>query len=288
MPELSAIHFLIGIAVLLGVAYAAYRQYEKKKKSDITIPLPERLRTDLKFGYYGTLGNQIKETFDHINVLWEAPMTGSDPIRSIRDAGIDTILDVQACVFKHNSRWDSSFRENAEELLTIFFDQLRSEGILHLIKVIVPIDEPNATTKEADLRQAVEVIRKVIPNYHELDGVKLASIYYGGKPYFATELFDIIGFDKYNRRSGIFSPGAMYDELKSLLKPGQQTIIMPGGSYGQDPTPFVNFAHANPEVWGVIPFMWATTEDDGSPVPGIRDLPVRDAYVRAGESLVSI
>ena len=61
--------FIIGAAILLvaGIAYAASK---KKDGKDYTVPAPATLRTDLLFGYYGTYGNQIAETTDHVNLVW--------------------------------------------------------------------------------------------------------------------------------------------------------------------------------------------------------------------------
>ena len=48
------------IAMLLVVLFVAYKLYRKWKTTDIKIPVPNELRKDLKFGYYGVLDNTLQ------------------------------------------------------------------------------------------------------------------------------------------------------------------------------------------------------------------------------------
>lgn len=41
------------------------------------------------------------------------------------------------------------------------------------------------------------------------------------------------------------------------ITPNQQVLILPGAAFGQDPSAFIAYAHSTPQVWGVVPFIWA-------------------------------
>ena len=84
--------------------------------------------------------------------------------------------------------------------------------------------------------------------------------------------------------------GCDTEQLRVLRRgqAGAHTLLFPGGysDCKQDPTPFINFAHANPEVLAVVPFLWCSVPWES--FKGIRDVPeVKDKYVAAGLSIVN-
>lgn len=283
---------LLALLLIAGAAYAASR---KRHGQDIDIPAPDVLRTDLLYGYYGTLvddtQDQVAETADHVNLVWLWDFLSAAESATIlkRMPGVFGVLDCCAYLFE---RADGRvlLRPDAEQRLRAAFAHLRDAGVLHQINMLVPIDEPNLSANETvigHLPAAAEIMRRVAGEFDETRGVLLGCIYLGGKRMPHIGLWDVVGFDIYGRRSGIFEPGGRYDQMKRLLRPDQRTIILPGGysDHKQAPTPFINFAHRNPEVMIVLPFLWCTVPWEK--FRGIRDLPdIRPLYEAAGRAIV--
>ena len=286
---------VIAIVIAVIVLRNAYKRHQEWRVSDIDIPPPDKLRTDLLFGYYGVLDNkldgeqssQVDETKNHTNLLWEFNLKSPDAvINNIRKAAMFTVLDLAPYLFTNISRENNIFNENAEQNLRDWLDRLKREDVLKYVKGLAPIDEPNLNTTKPDLLKALAVMRKVIPEYQELSGVKLFCIFTGYKEFFCVDEFDVVGVDKYERKSSILAPGDIHDQLRKKMKPGARTMLVLGGSYDQDPVPFLNYAHLHDEVLLVLCFLWADTEDNGEIIHGIRSRSVKDAYIKAGLSIV--
>ena len=120
----------------------------------------------------------------------------------------------------------------------------------------------------------------------ELRGVRLACVYAADKPFICQELFALVGFDDYDMKSHVLVSDK-YKQLKASLRPGQQIMIIPGGCYGQDPKPFIDFAQANAEVGAIVCFLWYDNKTNTVGAPGIRSGPLRSAYREAGRSVIS-
>ncbi len=245
--------------------------------TDAVIPASTSLRSDLYFGYYGG-GNAI-EALSHTNMLFESGLNGDEPqARNIEAAKLPTILDIGAQVYQGALNTDRTVNVNAESLLRARFDEFRRRDILKYIVALYPIDEPDLNVYRADvIRQANAVTRKIAAEYPELANVKLAVIYSNADKLFAVETFDWVGFDRYDGLSGILTNGE-YARMMSKLRPDQRTIIVPGGAYGQDPIPFLNFAETHPEVIAIVPFIWSDFDDK----KGIRSNGMAKAYCLAG------
>ncbi len=65
-------------------------------------------------------------------------------------------------------------------------------------------------------------------------------------------------------------------------------IVMPGGAFGQDPTPFVNWAMGHPEVVAMVSFCWFGPREPNDKWVGIGTSTLRAAYVAAGKKLTGI
>ena len=249
-----------------------YKQYKKFKcmlKQDLT---PNGIRKGMKFGYYGCFHNQVNETRDHTNLLWEIRQKPLEQvIANIRSANTDTVLDISTELWQANTEGHNVVRDDAEIKLRGLLSTLRKEGVLHLVTVLYPHDEPNLSRygiTEKELRRAISVTRKVASEFYELMGVKVGVIYYGGSyPYPCIDLFDIVGMDWYERSSEyLFLPkeGIYEKYILSKLHPGQQVWVVPGGYVKQDPKPFVNWANSKSVVYGIIPFIWNHPKYNGT------------------------
>lgn len=283
--DLIAPGVVAGIATIFGIY-----KYIHRPVKDVVIPAPTVLRTDLMYGYYGRLGDQVAETIDHVNILWESQFEGEfHMIQNILAAKLPTVLDVATQCFQkiEETGRNYHYRADAEELLRATFMRLQANDALRYVKYLSPLDEPNTNTNIVDLLASIRTCKKVALEFPELTDVKFAVIY-AAKPetYDCIALFDLVGLDDYDNKSKIFTNGT-YARLKAQLRSNQKTIIMPGGGFGQDITPFINFAHSNPEVFAVIAFVWFGHMSPNDTWIGIGDdkNPLKSQYVQAGKLL---
>lgn len=254
------------------------------------IPEPAVKRTDLYYGYYGCVGDQALQVKDHTNLHWESQFDGVGPtVDNILLMNRATVLDVGPQMFirvdDHGKNW--VYNPQAVPALWSLFDNLRAHGVLDRVKVLIPMDEPNINVATPqDLLRAINTIRLVAGNFTELVGFKLACIY-AAKPesFTCIERFDYVAVDDYGEGTNIFTNGT-YDALVAAKRPDAKTFIIPGGAFGQDPKPFLNFAHSHPEVAAVIPFCWFGPREPKDKWVGIGVGPLRGAYVMAGKELV--
>lgn len=281
---------LIPLIVLGALALIFfYLDWKKNRYSkDLVFPTPIVKRPDLKYCYYSSMFEQVAETKGHINMHMDSQMDGPEKCnQNILDSGVDCILNVEYQVFSPyvpgEHRW---VREDAGPRLADFFSKLRATGALSHIKILYPIDEPNNTVGSAtELAKAIAVIRGVADVFNELSGYKLAALYAADKPFICQELLDFVGFDDYDMKSHVLVSDK-YKALKASLLPHQKTIIVPGGCYGQDPVPFINFAQLNYEVGIVMPFLWYDDPHGNAGATGIRSGSMQQAYIDAGKSVI--
>ena len=251
-----------------------------------------------KFGYYLTLPGQIEQTQDHVNLLWldtHDRLTQQEMARATT-LGKTVVLDVAGCLFNGNAT--DKLRPDAAERLQTLREYIAAHGRLDAVQVIVPRDEPNLPETDVQhlVPEAVAIIRSVWPE------AQVGCIYYNDGRFQHHHLFDVLGFDDYLGGFGICQKPRWYERIKlffggfvrrgsylrfaELLRPDQRTWLIPGGTYGERPERWVEFAKTRPEVWAIVPFLWASNVD-GSNMPGISGQPeVRAAYVAAGLSLV--
>lgn len=246
---------------------------------------PATQRTDLLIGYYGSYADQVAETRDHVNLHWSTHWESeAKRIADIAAMARFTVLDVDNQLY-HRDR-PKRLRADAADQLRAFFERLRQAGVLQHVKAMVPIDEPNLPENAVGdtLPEAVRLMRAVAAEFAELQGVQIWCLYYNGNPHPNPELFDAIGFDDYPMGARILNPGWQVDQLIGSLRPGQRVFLVPGGSYGQDPAPFVAYAMRRPEVAAIVTFLWHYPPH-GEGLADVRSLPVRAAYEAAGRQL---
>lgn len=291
-------YIIIGALILFGL-YKLYK-FKNPTYNDIVVPTPTTYRNDLLFGYYGAYDDQATDTLGSINLWWECGFQGEPKsISNILTAKVPTVLSCGDPYlyekFQSGGRcW--RVRDDAETRLRAYFEVLRTAGALQYIKAVVPFDEPNTNVAVGEFQKGIDVVKKVSAEFPELAGVKLATIYaFEPTTYDCIEQMDYAGIDDYSQKSAILTNGN-YGRLKAMMRPDQKTILVPGGCFGQDPTPFVNFAEENPEVGLVLGFVWfkAPTPADvnaikGHPWVGIGEPgnPLKDVYIAAGKQVIN-
>lgn len=280
-------YWLLTLLLALG-ATVLYACSGGSTSADIAVPAPAAKRHDLLYGYYTSYADQPTETKGHVNLFWAGFWQGEETaISDMQLMAMPTVIDLDGYLFQTTPNVSVSLSPTAEANVRGLFDRLRAANVLRFVRVLYPRDEPNLPDWRncmAYLPQAVSLIRRVAASYQELVGVKVGVIYYDDGVYPSPELFDILGVDNYQAKSSILAPGGAYARLKARLSQSQQTWVVPGGSYGQDPTPFLNYAQDNPEVFAVVPFLWADLNGE----TGIRSIPaMRSAYTSAGLSIIN-
>ena len=245
----------------------------------------------IKYGYYLTLGEQIAETADHVNLLWlDDRRLSPDDLANATLLGKTCVIDVAGCIFD-----GKAIRPDATERLQALRAYVKLHGRLSAVEVLVPVDEPNLP--ETDLVHllpaAVRLMRDAWPE------AKIGGIYYNDGIFPEHHLFDVLGFDDYDGGFGIFQPPRWWERIKlffgrfvrrgsylrfaELVRPDQQTWLIPGGTYGERPERWVDFAKTHPEVWAIVPFLWASAVDGQAELVGIRARDdVRESYRLAG------
>lgn len=245
----------------------------------------------IKYGYYLTLGPQLAETQDHVNLLWlDDRRLSPEDLANATMLGKTCVIDVAGCIFDGRT-----IRPDATERLQALRTYIKLHGLLSAVEVLVPCDEPNLPETDVAhlLPAAVRLMRDAWPE------ARIGCIYYNDGVFPEHHLFDVLGFDDYDGGFGIFQPPRWWEHIKlwlgklvrrgsylrfaELLRPDQRTWLIPGGTYGERPGPWLTFAQDRPEVWAIVPFLWASNVDGQHDLVGIRARDdVRESYRLAG------
>lgn len=276
------------LSVLCAIVVVAALARSKSNGGDIAIAQAPQ-RAGLLYGYYGCYGKQVEETAGHANLLWVMFWEGVEKaFADIKLANVATVIDLDSFVLSAGIT-PRELQPDAEKHLRDLFGQLQAAGLLHLVRYLVPCDEPNLR-KDGTIDcipEVVAIIRRVVADYPELAGVKVGVCYSTFNPMQHIEIFDIVGFDDYEKKSSIFSPGGAYEQMRVQLRPDQRTWIFPGACYGQDPDLFLNYANAHAEVLAIVPFLWSSVPWETA-FAGIAGQPeMREAYSAVGARIVS-
>jgi hypothetical protein len=281
------------VVVLIAVATAMlYFHLRKKTYEDVNFPLPISLRTDLKFGFYGTMHDQAEKTKGFVNLLWESQFQGHEKAcDNMQTAAVTTVVDLaNQCFIKFQDKGrNHKFNPDAVNNLRNLFLYMRERNVLQYFAYAVPMDEPNINVRSAeDLQFAINAIRAAASEFPELNNLKLAIIYAAlPEEYWCADQFDLVGVDDYDKKSQIFVNGT-YAALLCAKHPNAKTIILPGGAFGQDIIPFLRFAHNNLEVSLVLPFTWLGPMVPADKWVGLGDdaNPLKPIYIAAGKTIV--
>lgn len=258
---------------------------------NITIPVPTTRRTDLLVGYYSTNDEQPAQVVDHVNLNWESQFQGvAGIIRHMMIMKCATIIDIAYQIYDTQvvdgvrtttMRDDDTVRANIRALFT----ELKDNGLLGYVVGLVTCDEPNnQPTLYNTFGRAIAMTKQVAREFEELKNVKMVVIYAAGKPYVGIEMYDWVGFDDYDKKTTVLEEGfGAYGQLRKQLRSDQRVILVPGATFGQEPGPFVNFAHAHPEVVAIVAFLWHSVSNADESFTGVvgGDGALRGKYIIA-------
>lgn len=242
------------------------------------------------FGYYLTMGDQINETRGEVNAQWiqAEPDNWEHTFTLLASGAPWAVLDIAGLLFANYGRFSNRCAPGAASTLAAFFQQARVNGTIGRIRCVVPIDEPNLTTTPDDLALALDAIDTAAAQFAELSGLGRGVIYADMRGFGVhASRFDYLGVDNYGQGAGILNPGRAIDRLRQTKRADAMLWLVPGGSYGQDPAPFVDYVQTHADVDGMWPFLWADAVDEGTRIPGIRGNGMAAAYRAAGAELIA-
>lgn len=259
----------------------------KDPQSPPPAPVPST-RTDLLFGYYGDASRESAQ-----NLVW-VPAWGPsgtsqekqavsnaqvEQLKSAKAAGItDAVVDVSHLLFDpfaQTGRFEYTGKVLAQVRLNDFLDDLNQAGVLDIVKTLVLIDEPNINLiTQSSFPLAAQDARQVLASMG-LSRIKLAVIYAPVGGYVGIDQFDWVGIDSYDEYDRVLKTKVV--DLKSLMRPSQKLLLIPGGAspWKQNPWSFYNYAQADPQVVAIIAFSWFGYEgyaERGIAVNGMKDV----------------
>jgi hypothetical protein len=246
------------VALLIVVIGFAFFSKSKATAGGYMPALPATLRTDLLFGYFHTFDSQATETADHVNVMFESGWFGAEATAlSMRGHGKRTIL----CLSVECYDFDLGMvpRPDAWQRVISTLQTLEKAGVLHQVIGLYPIDEPDLSRQPDEaVRAMCALVRSAARGFPELAGVQLAVIYANRNTLPGIGAFDWVGLDDYPQREGLLASD-LWINMLATLRPEQRVILVPGGAdpFRQDPEAFRRYAHRNPQVVGILAFMWA-------------------------------
>lgn len=290
---------LLGVAVICAVVLASRGRGKGGGAAPVASisPVPALPRTEpLRFGYFCLDGNQLEETADHVSYVmlpdwgtWALPdydaFRSSTMVTQLQEAKARGVKEAWIMVgwlvftAQPGSCYAGScfrVRPDAMTRVATFRAQLATAGVVDMVKVLYPADEPELYgLDDASLLPLLAQIKAAWP------GPKLAVIYGGdGHGYPGLQGFDLVGKDKYDVGTRIL------EELPPI-RAGQSWLVVPGGAdpWRQDPAPFVEFAKQHGNVYAVVAFTWFDNYG-GTTHKGIRSNGMADAYRAAGRAVV--
>jgi len=281
------------ILILLVIAGAIAYFVTHKKAAEPNIPVPTTLRTDLLFGYYGSypaypgIPSQLDETVDHINLFfasrWYGPDSQLDQMSKATHAGIPIMLDMPE-PYQIDYNINIPFDIVAAEIrVRNRFQQLQQANILQNIIAIYPVDEPELFGWTAE--QVIDtnaMIRRVLSEFNHT--AKIAIFYTASWKWTGVQSFDWVGFDNYGPGAKIFTNGD-YEKLLAVLRPDQQTMLIPGGCdiWHEHPAQWFNKAQQDTRVAVLMPFVWRdNTDPEQDATIGIRSNGLAEEYRAVG------
>jgi hypothetical protein len=295
--------FIIGLVLIGGyllIEHLRKRYYRYREGRDISIDPPKTKRSDLLFGFYGRLDNQREDTKDFTNLDYEFMFDGVEGlVNNMKLAKRPTIIDVGYFLTQRNATHKSIFRQDAAIRLKELLDRLKIENLLQYILGFTPGDEPNSQFENIEhWHQCVKTIKDICVYYPELANLKIVMLLNGAASNEELKTWcphaDLVGFDLYKKKSAILepkrwpNPGGLQVQLESWLREDQKTFLVPGGSYKQNPWPFVYYAQKNPKVAFIVAFLWPSTKDGDLELTGIRDIPeIKEEYIKAGNYILN-
>ena len=235
------------------------------------------VRDSIYFTYYGSEQGQVEAVAAHTNMAMVMGWDGLDiaiaEMQQAQARGLSVMLELPEAY-----QSEAATRQK--------FTQLQALDLLRSIKAIYPIDEPDAVGLSAEkIAITNAMIRRVMTDFGI--NVPLAVIYSAKFTWPGIASYDWAGFDNYD--ADIFSNGD-YARLKSMLRADQRILLVPGGAdrWRQDPQPFINKANADPQVVGIVAFIYRNNADPqrGASL-GIKSNGMKGAYCAAGRTAIN-
>ena len=254
---------MIYLIPLILFAIAAYGVYHWWRQSQVKYmpPMPAALRNGLEFLYYGP----VDGAEDHVSAAFEFNWGGAaDTAEKMKRHGLLTWLTLSGECFS-----SGDFRPliDAASRVQATFSILQAAGVLHQVKVLYPLDEPDLHgVSDAEMTAMCATVLAEAAKFPELSGVELATIY--SMPDGNTTLPGIgsmnrVAYDNYGLGSNILV-SKPFETMVARLRPDQTYLLVPGGGdpWRQDPEAFRRWAHSHPQCSGIVAFMLAPRYDD--------------------------
>lgn len=248
--------FLPLLLVLLALGATFFLKRRALDVTEYMPPPPEKLRQGLFYCYFHTFENQIAETIDHVTHVFVSGWFGTGKtIEEIKSHDKPVILHLPFECYGQDHKPLPDVYQRVMATLTALWQA----GVLARVAGIYPVDEPDLVGLSDDEVNAVNAeVMRAARQFTELQDVLLYVIYCGrGFPGFAS--YQRVAIDDYPARTGVLV-GQPFLALLERLLPYQKAFLVPGGAddWRQDPEAFRRFAHNDPRIAGIMPFMWAT------------------------------
>lgn len=239
---------------------------------------PVVIRADSLYGYYGDGGKDLVETHAHVNVAWTMGWGEGDYMTSVT-AQITRALamGVPNVVLGLPEGTHGNIA-----LARTILSTLHAQGLLAPVVALYPKDEPEAHGIGAEQVRVFNAQLRVALAELGRSDVKLAVIYTRDGSWPGIETYDWVGFDDYGAGHGVLSNGTWQD-MKARLRADQRILLVPGAAdpWAQDPEPYFAKLVQDPQVLGIIPFIWFDNADRGVGL-GARSNSMTKAYCRVG------
>lgn len=229
-------------------------------------------------GYYGGCPSCSLETQDHANLYMTRPWGPTGWLIEIMPQLQQAHGNGQKVILGLPGLYDPMGLEDTAHAIT----KLHEAGLLSDVVAWYPIDEPDVNGKsDAEVLAMNTALRDLAKEL----GVNpaLAVIYgctTGKRPGLSS--YDWIGCDDYGAGCDVAN-GSRFAALKGQLRPDQRLLLVPGGAdpWRQDPACFATKANADPQVVGILAFLWVDRDD----AKGIGTNGMRQAYCRVGKAI---
>lgn len=241
----------LGLCVSIAIAVLAFllTSCGGGGSSHEPAPIPQA-RGVLQVGYFGSSPAQLEQTHRHVTVHWamgwfeDRALT----VAAAKQRGLRSVLYLPEAYV-------------SDEATRAFLTTLRAQVGLDSIAYVYPADEPDLTHGATAINEANNRARKIAAEL----GIspRIAVIYAGSDNFPGVESADLVGLDDYGKGSNVL--GIDYDRLRSVLRPDQRLMLVPGGvePWKQDPAPFFAYARAHADVEMVTSFLWIDFADRG-------------------------
>lgn len=256
------------------------------------VPAPP-LRRDLHYAYYGGCRDHILEQAGHVTAWWATGWCGTGlswhadvalELAMARAAGVRGIV----LALPHGLVWQPGAREEVRAQLMGLQQSGELAGWDSIM--VYPADEPdireNGRRSDAEVLAMLGWLRAELRAIPALSGSPVGVIYScssGGRP--GISGYDVVGCDHYESGCAIVG---VWRELLSELRPDQRLVLPVGGAepWRVDPACVEFYAHGEPRVWGIVPFLW---QDHAAPGVGlgIRSNGMRRLYCEAGRKILA-